>query len=218
MITYYQKVDRRSRKAMVDFLTNHFRYYTMNSWNRGTSYANNVKIYNLGLSREMTDKLYDMTNCIEFYDRLRVIIGEFEEAHNYEWQAGFNGRSSGYLVLYQGKLEPSGYKSFCPNCGQNNYKTVEESGRKCGRCGKETRVNFPTTHMRVVSYPGISTDADKDFDYWSMDELRDRVQLVEEFDQLCDSLLREAIYMAENMEVEDEEYLVPTTRKTLVEK
>ena len=41
---YEQKVDRRSREQMVEFLAGHFRYNTMNSWNRGTSYANRVKV------------------------------------------------------------------------------------------------------------------------------------------------------------------------------
>ena len=55
---YYTKVDMRSRKAMVNFLENHFRYSTMNSWNNSTSYANNVKYYNLDLTNEQTDKFF----------------------------------------------------------------------------------------------------------------------------------------------------------------
>ena len=47
MKQFYEKVDLRSRKDMVDFLENHFRYFTMNSWNRSTSFANNMKLYNL---------------------------------------------------------------------------------------------------------------------------------------------------------------------------
>lgn len=34
---FAKKVDTRSRQAMAEFLTNHFRYYTMNSWNGSTS-------------------------------------------------------------------------------------------------------------------------------------------------------------------------------------
>ena len=50
MKTFNQKVDLRNRKEMINFLTTHFRYYTNNSWNLSTSYANNVKIYNLDLT------------------------------------------------------------------------------------------------------------------------------------------------------------------------
>lgn len=65
MKTFSKKVDLRSRKEMIDFLTNHFRYDTMNSWNCSTSYAANVKIYNLGLSRAELDKLYELIETDE---------------------------------------------------------------------------------------------------------------------------------------------------------
>lgn len=61
MIEFAQKIDMRSRKKMTEYLKNHFRYFTANSWNRSTSYACNLKIYKLGLSREIENKLYEMT-------------------------------------------------------------------------------------------------------------------------------------------------------------
>jgi hypothetical protein len=39
---FQTKVDHRSRSAMVEFLKGHYRYDTMNSWNRSTAYANNI--------------------------------------------------------------------------------------------------------------------------------------------------------------------------------
>ena len=45
MIEFAQKIDMRNRKKMTEYLKNHFRYYTANSWNRSTSYACNLKIY-----------------------------------------------------------------------------------------------------------------------------------------------------------------------------
>ena len=60
MKKFHQKLDYRSRKAMVGFLKNHFRYDTMSSWNRASSYANNMKIRNLGLTSEQASRLYDM--------------------------------------------------------------------------------------------------------------------------------------------------------------
>lgn len=66
MKQFYKKVDMRSREAMVAYLSGHFRYNTMNSWNQSTSYAHNVKAYNLGLSSEDIDKLYCLLDCSEF--------------------------------------------------------------------------------------------------------------------------------------------------------
>ena len=60
MKKFIKEVDLRSRKSMIRFLTTHFRYDTMNSWNQSTSYANNVKVYNLGLTKEQEEKLYDI--------------------------------------------------------------------------------------------------------------------------------------------------------------
>lgn len=109
---------------MVAFLRGHFRYYTMSSWNRLTSYARNVKIQNLGLTREQRSRAYDIIYAedafVEINDRIRM----FNEEHNYEYQAAFNGRSGGYIVLLQGGKEPSGYRSYCVRCGQMNYKAV----------------------------------------------------------------------------------------------
>ena len=58
MRRFYQSVDLRSRSQMTDFLTMHFRYPTMNSWNNAVSYACNLKIHKLGLCDEVYEKLY----------------------------------------------------------------------------------------------------------------------------------------------------------------
>ena len=107
MKTFSTKVDLRSRKAMTEFLLNHFRYDTMNSWNCSTSYAANVKIYNLGLSRVESDKLYELIETDDFYDEINWLIHDFEVEHDHLWRVGFNGRSDGYLVLYEGYKKPS---------------------------------------------------------------------------------------------------------------
>ena len=80
------------------------RYWTMNSWNRSSSLAYNLKIYNV-IDRELQDKVYELMELDEFYDGINDLIREFDWFHNYEGQAGFNGRSGGYLVLYKGGIQ-----------------------------------------------------------------------------------------------------------------
>lgn len=58
---------------------------------------------------------------------------------------------------------------------------------------------------------------DEDFRDWSIEKLRERVRLVEEFDRLCDDIVAEAVWMADNMEVEEQEVYVPTTQRVLKE-
>lgn len=212
---FSKRVDKRSRKEMIAYLENHFRYNTMNSWNRSTSYACNMKLYNLGLDRETEDKLWDLLDVPEFYERLHELIEDFNRQHNYLWQAGWNGRNSGYLVLYQGGTKPSGYRSYCTKCGQKNYTSVAETGKRCGVCNEETRVDFIKPPMRIFAYPGRSVDMDEDFEDWSLYALKQRTALVQEFDWLADNIVAEALYIAQTLSVEEQIVYIPTTRRVL---
>lgn len=216
MKTFSKKVDLRSRKDMVEFLTSHFRYNTMNSWNNSTSYAHNVKIHRLGLTHEQTDKLWDMIETDDFYNEINWLIDDWAEEHNYEWQVGFNGRSGGYLVLYQGGRKELDYKSRCTKCGQLNYSSVEETGCRCGKCGAEARVNLTRPIMQSFTYSGRDTDMGEDFEDWDMYSLKKRVKLVQEFDQLCDDILAQVVYLIDNAAVEEEVEYIPQKRKVLV--
>ena len=212
---FSRRVDKRSREEMTAYLANHFRYNTMNGWNGRTSYACNMKLYNLGLEREVENKLWELIDVPEFYDRLNELVEDFGRRHSYLWQAGWNGRSSGYLVLYQGGTEPSGYRSFCARCGQKNYTSIAETGRRCGVCNKEARIDFSKPPMRIFSYPGRGVDMDEDFEDWSLYELQQRTELVQEFDQLADDIAAEAVYIAQNHSVKERIVYIPTTERVL---
>ena len=216
MHRFYRPMDLRSRWEMTRYLTTHFRYPTLNSWNRSTSYACNLKITHLGLLPEVVDKLFDMLQTQEFFDVMDECRWEFAAKHNYLWQAGMNGRNGGYLVLYHGGQQPSGYKSYCTRCGQKNYRPASTDNCVCGTCGQSTRVNYPYTHMRVLTYPGRGTDDGEDFESWSMYELRERVKLVQELDQLADRMVELALQLARETQVVEEAYFIPQTRKVLV--
>lgn len=99
---FTKEIDYTNRQEMVDFLKNHYRYWTMNSWNASSSYANNVKIYNLNLPKEIQDKAWDYAcgslECCDIDFMIQDEIAMFKEDTRYD--AGFNGRSAGYLVMY----------------------------------------------------------------------------------------------------------------------
>ena len=208
-------VDKRSREDMTAYLSSHFRYNTMNSWNRSTSYACNMKIYNLELERETENKLWDLIQVPEFYDRLNELVEDFGRQHNYLWQAGWNGRSGGYLVLYQGGTKSSEYRSYCTCCGQKNYTSVAETGTRCGVCNKEARIDYSKPPMQIFSYPGRGVDMDEDFEDWSIYELKQRTELVQEFDRLTDDIVAEALYIAREHSVEERIVYVPTKELVL---
>ena len=120
---FYQKgVDISNTKSMFNFINNHFQYYTMNSWNINKSIANNVKVYRLGLSGDCWAAL----NFLEAdeYETLNFMLRDWEEK-NPNYRVGFNGRSSGYLVLYNA----NNYQSIIPESliGFDSYEDWKTS-------------------------------------------------------------------------------------------
>ena len=124
---YFGKtVDKRSKQAMIDFLTDHFRYDTMNGWNRSTSYAHDIKLHHLGLTSQQMDAAYDMLQT-DYWEEISAPIEDFTSAMCGGYTIGTNGRSGGYLVLYQSQFELTGHLSYCRSCGQRNFKRVFEA-------------------------------------------------------------------------------------------
>lgn len=212
---FSRRVDKRSREDMTAYLSGHFRYDTMSSWNHSTSYACNMKLYKLGLDRETENKLWDLIQVPEFYDRLNELVRDFGRQHNYLWQAGWNGCSGGYLVLYQGGTKSSEYRSYCTHCGQKNYTSIAETGTRCGVCNKETRIDYNKPPLQIFSYPGRGVDMDEDFEDWSIYELKQRTELVQEFDRLADNIVAEALHIAREHSVEERIVYVPTKELVL---
>jgi hypothetical protein len=157
---YKTGVDIASTKSMWEFLHNHFTYYTMNSWNRQTSIAHNVKLYNLKLEGDWTATmryLFDEADSGFLQLSIDDMIREFEEANPY-YKVFFNGRSGGYLVLCN-----SDNGSVLPAC-ITEYDSYEE--------------------FKEDVKGGWNGYKVSDFDY----ELREAVEIVREFDKLCDRL------------------------------
>ena len=63
---FYKEVNVKNRGEMIAFLKNHFRYHTMNSWNRSTSYTNNIKLYNIDKPADIdSDTWWEMLGNVE---------------------------------------------------------------------------------------------------------------------------------------------------------
>lgn len=159
---YTYGVDIASTKSMWNFLKEHFTYSTMNSWNRQESIANNVKLYKLNLKGDwakVIQYLVDVGDCGGLQLAIDDEIMAFNEEHYPNYRVGFNGRSNGYLVLYNSDNN----MSVLPPCvtTYENYEDFKED------------VKSYWNGYRV-----------SDFDY----ELRQAVELVRDFDKLCDRL------------------------------
>ena len=85
----------KTQEEKFNFLNKHFMYATMNSWNGLYSIARNVKIHNLNVK----DSAYDMLEIQEYQWSIEDIIENFNN-ENPQYKIYFNGRSGGYMVLY----------------------------------------------------------------------------------------------------------------------
>ena len=214
---YYKEVDKRYREALEKFLRKHFRYNTMNSWNRSTSYANCIKLHQVDKPKDIDDNAWwEMLLITEWQEKLSSLLEDFGRKYEWQWQAGINGRSGGYVVLYKGGIKPSDYKSYCSHCGQKNYQAIPDGHTgSCGRCDAKARVNFKQTHMQLFTWPGKDVDMYENFEDWTLSEIRQRVELVQDFDRLCDNIVTEYIEICSNYRISEEEILVPKTIKVL---
>jgi hypothetical protein len=197
------------RDEMIAFLRGHFRYYTMNSWNRSKSYARNVKIYRLGLTHELEMKAYDFIETPGALEDITQIMHDFDENHDHVWQAGFNGRSGGYIVLYKGFKELDTHtKTICNHCGIRTGYAEEMQCKVRGCSGTLKKISRPV--YRIGVYPGKDVDMDEDFEEWSDDALEERYDLVKEFDQMVDDCIAQFKYLLDNFRIIEK--IVPCTR------
>ena len=214
---FTKKVDLRSRKAMTEFLSGHYRYFTASSWNGLSSYAANVKLDRLDIPKELRDKAYDVVcsdvDTFEYDMLVNDLITQFRDETGYT--VGFNGRSGGYLVLYSCEKKLDEHKSFCPSCGQRNFQVATDGQDKCGRCGNKL-INYTRplyTYQARVST--IGSNDPLDYEDYSMYELKKEVKLVQRFDKLCDDIRDEFLAMLKSVNIVDEEYHEVKTRKVL---
>ena len=159
-------------------------------------------------------KAYDLLDVPEAFQDVRELIAEFDRKHDYQWQVGFNGRSGGYLVLYQGGKERSGYKTRCNQCGLFTWYETEQPCH-VSECGGTLEL-LTEEHYNVFTYPVKGVDDNEDFSDCSLEQLEDRVRLVREFDKLCDACVRSFINFAKTHAVEEREILVPKAVRVAV--
>ena len=151
---FYQKgVDISNTKSMFNFLNNHFMYDTLNSWNGLKSIANNVKVYNLELEGDEWEALAALER--DDYFNINSMIEDWEYDHK-GYKVGFNGRSGGYLVLYNANDNRCAIRDRL--IGYDSYEDFKED----------------------YKYYGTMKDAKY--------ELREYVELVRDFDKLCDEI------------------------------
>lgn len=208
----------RTIKAMRDFLKNHKRYATMNTWNVPSSFARCVKLHTLpNCPREA----YNFLECEDAFEDVRSLIHDFTVAHGHEYTIGFNGRSSGYMVLYSCRLTETAYKSVCRFCGQRNFEAVSESpasdkqSAKCGHCGKYGRINYTKPPTRLDT---SSESIGDNIDELSSSGIRSLYAVVYDFNKTVDACIEAFLDYVRTHDLKEETVYVPKTIVVPVEK
>lgn len=194
---FFNKTNKNmSLRQKFEYIHNHFYYYTMNSWNKSKSLANNVKIYNLPLTTEQKNKFFDLycdeSLIDELYFHINGILEDF--ASENEFEIAFNGRSGGYLVAYNKR---------------NNGFVCRESviDEDCiDNCSYEAMIEY------FMEFKGWSF-RDSQAEAKSIIERNFAICVL--FDDCCDDVLNELKYLLDNARVEEEEIVVSKKVKVL---
>lgn len=175
-----------------DYIKKHFTYWTMNSWNKDESIANNIKIYNLPLTREQQDRAYeiicDENLCNELWqDYLATYIYNFKRVHHDYFEIYSNGGNGGYLVLN----------------GLEGCRVINED------------IEYAESYKELVNrfkdiYGWAYVDAQRE----ARQEIEDTFDLIVDFDNTCDDMLNEFIYVLDCVDIKTKTYTKEYTCKT----
>jgi len=78
---FEKPIDKTNRKAMIAFLKQHFRYDTMHSWNRATSYATCIKLHRHEKPKDVKDSTWwEMFSLPEWCQVLSGLLDEFAQS------------------------------------------------------------------------------------------------------------------------------------------
>ena len=59
---YFDGLKEKTLESKFEYIKDHFVYDILNSWNNLQSIANNVKIFNLKLTRKQEDRFFELSN------------------------------------------------------------------------------------------------------------------------------------------------------------
>lgn len=180
------------------------RYDTMNSWNNSQAPAYNLKVYNV-IDSDLQDKVYELMEAEDFYAEINQLISDFDYEHDHLWQAGFNGRSGGYLVLYKGGKHTKfiGEDLFTDEYNNRAYISDRHGWLSKKECEDRGILNKTIT-TKVYSQAGLN-----------IEDSEVPAQVLRDFRKLAVSIVKTVEWQAKNYTLEDQR--VYSTVKVLKE-
>lgn len=195
---FFEGLTERTLEEKYQYLKNHFTYDIMNSWNNLKTIANNVKIYNLGLTREQKNKFFELleVDVNEVYNYLNFVIEDFEELT--ETEVFYNGRSDGYIVIVP-KFD--------------NVKRWEHIFDWLNVSDIQYFDTYKEYKQEQNKYNGGCYYQELSANYSRKEEIEKAYYLIKAFDKLCDMLRAELIYILDNAKIKEETETIEQTVK-----
>lgn len=214
---FIKKLFGSTKEQMAAFLDGHARYKTMGPASASTSYANVCKVHSLGLRGSQLQKAREVLQLEGLHELISNPIRRFTEEMNGLHTVSFNGRSNGHLVLYSGEYYDPGFKSYCKGCGQRSFLVVSDGAQQsCPTCATSLTGYKRPPHFHRLHSNGIDQGMGyEDFLGLELSVLREKYDLVNRFDEVCDQVRSEFISLLEDYIVIEEQVMVPRMVKRL---
>ena len=187
---YYEGLKEKTIEQKYQYIKNHFQYDIMNSWNNLKSFANTVKVYNIGLTNEQQDKFFELMEIDPYYlsDYINYYIQDFQKLT--ETEIFFNGRSAGYIVII-------------PKCERNihllEFYHIDD-------------ILYFNTYKEFKEEQRQYSNYDQSYKY----DIERVYYILKAFDKFCDILRSELIYLLENYKIEEHEETYTRTVKEII--
>lgn len=192
---FFDGLKEKTLESKFEYIKDHFTYDIMNSWNNLESIANNVKIFNLKLTREQENRFFELVNIDEeyIYDTLNCDIELFKDLGDFN--IFYNGRNGGYLVIVP------------------DFKLYNKNMNILDLFFSDNIYEYNT----FKEYKKESLDSSYGYDNTDFnDKLEECYFLLKAFDKLCDILRADLIYILNNAKIEEEKILEEHIEKTIV--
>lgn len=192
---FFDGLKEKTLESKFEYIKDHFTYDIMNSWNNLESIANNVKIFNLKLTREQENRFFELVNIDEeyIYDTLNYDIELFKNLGDFN--IFYNGRNGGYLVIVP------------------DFKLYNKNMNILDLFFSDNIYEYNT----FKEYKKESLDSSYGYDNTDFnDKLEECYFLLKSFDKLCDILRADLIYILNNAKIEEEKILEEHIEKTIV--
>ena len=206
----------KNKEGIAKFLTSHPRYQTNKAINVLTSYSHCVKLHSLGLSRSECEKAASIMEADDYWKELGGTLREFQNDMQGRYQISPMGRQSGHLVLFESEVYDPGYKSTCRACGQLSHLAVSPQSCQCGVCGGlRSNLKKPLSWSRIVGSGIDHGVTHREMLDWSLDDLRNRLDLVRSFDAACDKTRSAFIRLLNEFMMIEQVVMIPQKVKRL---